>query len=377
MYAYLDRALQSVKKLGIALPPAISPVLPLLEQVAHYDASRVMTIAATLQQSSVFNELVRTQITGMDISTRYADIASAFDSVREDAQAMASWMEDGRLGLKEKLQMSWMVMCRGSVPARFEGIKENYLAVSRATGDQIERERTILEAYQDFRMALKAAEVDAQSVLETAQSQLHARRTALEAAQQALDALTAEGGAERAKLELARDEALRALKNEDRIFQLIKDIADDLKTACNTAELVFARIQQTHDVKSRLYQRAISFFSTNEVVFTGLSAAFTTSAGLGEATNTLEAMKDGMNKGLEALAKSGGQQLENGLRAGYGATLKPESVKALADAIVDFQSSSLELIASLRQESTQAAQEIEHITDDAKRRFSALLTKGA
>ena len=377
MYAYLDRALQSVKKLGIALPPAVSPALPLLEQVAHYDTSRVMTIAATLQQSSSFNELVRTQITGMDISTRYADIASAFDSVREDAQAMASWMEDGRLDLKEKLQMSWMKMRRGSVPARFEDIKENYLAVSRATGDQIERERTILEAYQDFRMALKAAEVDAQSVLETAQTQLQTRRTALEGAQQALDANTAEGGAERAKLELARDEALRALKDEDRVFQLIKDIADDLKTACSTAELVFARIQQTHDVKNRLYQRAISFFSTNEVVFTGLSAAFTTSAGLGEATNTLEAMKDGMNKGLEALAKSGGQQLENGLRAGYGATLKPESVKALADAIVDFQASSLELIASLRKESTQAAQDIEGITDDAKRRFSALLTKGA
>ena len=377
MYAYLDRALQSVKKLGIALPPAVSPALPLLEQVAHYDTSRVMTIAATLQQSSSFNELVRTQITGMDISTRYADIASAFDSVREDAQAMASWMEDGRLDLKEKLQMGWMKMRRGSVPARFEDIKENYLAVSRATGDQIERERTILEAYQDFRMALKAAEVDAQSVLETAQTQLQARRTALEGAQQALDANTAEGGAERAKLELARDEALRALKDEDRVFQLIKDIADDLKTACSTAELVFARIQQTHDVKNRLYQRAISFFSTNEVVFTGLSAAFTTSAGLGEATNTLEAMKDGMNKGLEALAKSGGQQLENGLRAGYGATLKPESVKALADAIVDFQASSLELIASLRKESTQAAQDIEGITDDAKRRFSALLTKGA
>lgn len=376
MYAYLDRALQSVKKLGIALPPAASPVLPLLEQVAHYDSSRVMTIAATLQQSSSFNELVRTQITGMDISTRYADIASAFDSVREDAQAMAGWMEDGRLDLKERLQMGWMKMRRGSVPARFEEIKENYLAVSRATGDQIERERTILEAYQDFRMALKAAEVDAQSVLETAQTQLQARRIALESAQQALDGFQPEGGPERAKLELARDEALRALKDEDRVFQLIKDIADDLKTACNTAELVFARIQQTHDVKNRLYQRAISFFSTNEVVFTGLSAAFTTSAGLGEATNTLEAMEDGMNKGLEALAKSGGQQLENGLRAGYGATLKPESVKALADAIVDFQASSLELIASLRKESTQAAQEIEGITDDAKRRFSALLVKG-
>lgn len=377
MYAHLDRAIQAVRKIGIPLTPAASPALPLLEQVAHYDATRVMTIAATLQQSSAFNEMVRTQLMGMDISTRYADIASAFDSVREDAQKMAQWMEDGRLDMGEKLQMNWMKLRRGSVPARFEDIKKTYLEVSRSAGDQIERERIILEAYQSFRLALKSAEVDAQTVLEAAQAKLNERRASLEAAQAALDELNNAGGAEQARRELARDEALRSLKDEDRAYQLVKDIADDLKTACNTAELVFARIQQTNDVKERLYQRAISFFSTNEVVFTGLSAAFTTSNGLGEATNTLEAMKDGMNKGLEALASTGGQQLEKGLRAGYGATLKPESVKALADAIVDFQSSSLELIASLRKESTEASREIESITDDAKRRFSDLLVKGA
>lgn len=376
MYAHLDRAIQAVRKIGIPLTPAASPALPLLEQVAHYDATRVMTIAATLQQSSAFNEMVRTQLMGMDISTRYADIASAFDSVREDAQKMAQWMEDGRLDMGEKLQMNWMKLRRGSVPARFEDIKKTYLEVSRSAGDQIERERIILEAYQSFRLALKSAEVDAQTVLEAAQAKLNERRASLEAAQAALDELNNAGGAEQARRELARDEALRSLKDEDRAYQLVKDIADDLKTACNTAELVFARIQQTNDVKERLYQRAISFFSTNEVVFTGLSAAFTTSNGLGEATNTLEAMKDGMNKGLEALASTGGQQLEKGLRAGYGATLKPESVKALADAIVDFQSSSLELIASLRKESTEASREIESITDDAKRRFSDLLVKG-
>ncbi|MGV3654043.1 MAG: merozoite surface protein 3b, partial [Noviherbaspirillum sp.] len=172
-------------------------------------------------------------------------------------------------------------------------------------------------------------------------------------------------------------EALRTVQDEDKSYQIVKDIADDLKTAYNTAELVFARLQQTHAVKERLYQRAVTFFSTNEVVFTGLSASFTSMAGLSEATNTMEAMKTGMNQGLEALAKTGGAQLEAGLRSGYGSTLQASSVQALANAVVEFQAQTLTLVQEMRKESTQAAQEIEAAAEDSKRRFVALISKGA
>lgn len=378
MSTYLDRAIGALRSLNIAFPQEATPapVIALLDKLVKYDTVRVTSIAATLQQSSNFNAVVREQIQGMDISTRYQDITAAFDSVREDAQAMLGWMADGRLDFSEKVKLKWMEMRRGSVPDRFNDIKKAYLAVAESTKDQISREDKILEAYRDFRMALKTAEVEAQGVLKVATEKLDEVKRALTDAGAAVEAHAGDN-VERVRLELVRDEALRAVQDEDKAYQIAKDIADDIKTGYNAAELVFARLQQTHAVKERLYQRAVSFFATNEVVLTGLAASFTSSGGLAEATNAVEAMKDGMNKGLEALATTGGAQLEAGLRTGYGATLKTSSVKALADAIVGFQSSSLGLIDELRKESSRTAQEIEDVTEDSKRRFAALLQKAA
>jgi hypothetical protein len=375
---YLDRAVGALRTLGIDIQAEQgAPVVAVLEKIARYDNAKVSAIAATLQQSSSFNGAVREQIAGMDISTRYADIAERFNSIRDDAQQMAGWMADGKLDFKERIQQNWMRVRRGSIPDRFNSIRTTYLEVAQSANDQILRENTILEAYRDFRMALKAAEVQAQELLNTATAVLDEKRTTLKTANGAVESYAGQDAAERARLELARDEALRLVQDEDKSFQIVKDVADDLKTAYNAAELVFARLQQTHNVKERLYQRAITFFSTNEVVFTGLSASFTSMAGLSEATNTMEAMKTGMSKGLEELAKTGGSQLEAGLRAGYGSTLQVSSVKALANAVVEFQTQTIKLVDELRKESTQAAKEIEGATEDSKRRFVELVSKGA
>ncbi len=375
MTNYLDRAVTTLRTMGINLAnrdPA--PILPLLEKVQHYDGQKVMAIATTLQYSSTFNAALRDQISGMDVSARYANITDGFNSIHSDAVQMAQWMDDGRLDLGERIKLGWMNLRRGSIPDRFNGIRTEYLDVAKASNDQIGRENSILEAYRDFRMALKSAEVDAQDVLKVAAEAVDVRKAALVAAGTAVDGVV--DGAERSRLELARDEALRAVQDEDKSYQIVKDIADDLKTSYNTAELIFARLSQTHSVKERLYQRAVTFFSTNEVVFSGLSAAFTASAGLAETTNTLNAMSEGVSKSLESMAMTGNAQLEAGMRAGYGSTVRASSVRSLADAIVEFQASSTKLIEELRAESTHAANEIEAATEQGKKRFIDLVNKG-
>ncbi|QTT90332.1 merozoite surface protein 3b [Pseudomonas chlororaphis] len=372
---YLERSMSALRSVGINFPTQDAPVLALLDKVSVYDANRVTNIAATLQQSTVFNASVRDKLQSMDISTRYADIAASFDSIQADAQQMMEWMADGKLQFSERIQLTWLNMRRGSIPDRFEDIRKNYLAVAKSANEQIQLETLILEAYQDYRLAMKTAEVDACEVQKVAQAQLDAGRKTLADAGAALEVAELEA-AERVKLELARDVALRNLQDEDKRYQIITDIADQLKAGYNAAELVFARLSQYHSVKERLYQRAVSFFATNEIVLTGLAAGFTSSGGLAEVTQTLNAMNDGINSSLEAQAKVGGEQLEAALKAGYGTNLKVSSVKALAEAVVDFQASSLSLIQELRKESASAAAEIESITEDSKRRFSALLQKG-
>lgn len=375
---YLDRAVSTLRTIGISFQPEVqeAPVLKLLDKIAKYDLNKVTSIAATLQQSSSFNAVIREKIQGMEISTRFADVTASFNSIRDDATEMALWMADGKLDFTEKLKLNWMKLSRGSIPDRFNKIHQTYLEVVKSCGEQLEIEAAILGAYQDFRMALKSAEVEAQQVLQAATAALNQRKADLEAASAAVANASAEDPAAVSALELARDEALRAVQQEDESYQIIKDISDDLKVGYNTAEVVFARLQQAQSVKERLRQRSISFFSTNETVFSGLAAAFTSNSGLAEATNTLEAMKEGMGKSLESLATTGTDQLNKAMRSGYGATLKVESVKALADAVVAFQESSISLIDELRKESTAAANEIADATEAAKRRFTALVAKG-
>lgn len=379
MSNYLDRALTGLRTLGINLlqPVPDAPVLVLLDRVAQYDTAKVTAIAAVLQQSTTFNSVVREQIAGMDISTRFMDITQSFTSIREDAAAMAGWMDDGRLDTLEKLKLSWMNLRRGSIPSRFSEIRENYLQVCKSANDQISRETVILEAYLDFRMAMKAAEVDAQQVLALAGQVLEQRTQALNEANAQVTAAETLAPAERAALELRRDEAVRGLQDEDKRYQIVKDIADDLKVGYNTAEMVFARINQVHVIKERQYQRMVSFFSTNEVVLTGLAVSFTSNSGLAEATNTLNATTDGISKGLEALGSTGNTQLEAAVKASYGSTIKVDSVRALADATLSFQTDMHGLTETYRAESSNASRDIAEAVEEAKRKFAALLTKAA
>jgi len=379
MSQYLERALTGLRTIGINFikPVQDAPVLVLLDRVAHYDTTKVTSIATVLQQATSFNSMVREQIEGMDISTRFMDITQSFTSIREDAAAMAGWMDDGRLDAMEKIKLTWMNVRRGSIPSRFADIRENYLKVCKSANDQIARESVILESYMDFRMAMKAAEVEAQQVLAIAGEALQQRTLALnEANARVADAESAEPAA-RAALELGRDEAVRALQDEDKRYQIIKDIADDLKVGYNTAEMVFARINQVHVIKERQYQRMVSFFSTNEVVLTGLAVSFTANSGLAEATHTLNATTDGISQGLESLGSTGNQQLEAAVKASYGSTIKVDSVRALADATLSFQTDMKQMADTYRAESSNAARDIAEAVEEAKRKFAALLTKAA
>ena len=375
---YTDRAVQKLKKLGIivaAQPDA--PVMTLLDSISNIDNNRVVAIARTLQQQSGFNAIVRENISGLDIANRQGKIVAAFDSIRTDAQEMVVWLDDGKLDLLERVKNGWMILVRGSIPDRFNKIKQTYLDVAKSAGEQIERERTILDAYQDYRFGLKQAQIDSQELLVLAEQRLEQCKQLLQQAYDARENATAAEPAEQSRLELVRDEALRVMQKEDERYQIVKDLAENLLVAYNAAEAIFARLQQTSSIKERVYRQSVTFFSTNEIVFTALSASMTSLDGLAESTKTLEAMKAGINQGLETIANSGNKNLEAGLRTGYGSTIKAESIRSLVNAIVSYQESSYQLIEELREESANNSKELEDIVEDGKRRFSEIILKAS
>jgi hypothetical protein len=287
-------------------------------------------------------------------------------------------MEDGKITTRERLETVWMKVTRGDIAQRFERIKGTYLDVAASARDQLERENVILEAYQDFRGALKQAEVLAFEVLQTAKGELDAAKVAVDAALAEVDALGEEADpAERARLELRRDERVRELQGSDRRYQVAKDLADNLTIGYNTSEVVMARLMQSHTAKERVNAQAVSFFATNETVLTALSASFTGLTGLHESTRTLEAMKEGVSRSLETLADVGGQVQEEAVRAGYGPTVRADAVQRLVDSVVDFQLRSREIIEEMRAESTRNAEEIRDAVEDGKRRLARLTQAGS
>jgi hypothetical protein len=261
---------------------------------------------------------------------------------------------------------------RGDISDRFEKIKKTYLDVAEDSRVQIERERIIMNAYMDFRGALKQAEVQALEVLDTAEQKVEEAKTELDTAVGALDSYAGEDPAERAKLELARDERLRAVQDADDRYQIAKDISDNLTTGYNTSEVIMARLKQTTAAKERVYKQAVAFFGTNETVLTALSASFTGLFGLHESTKTLDAMKEGVSDSLEDLADIGGKVQEEALRAGYGPTIRAESVQKLVQAVADYQERSHDIIDEMRTLSTRNAEEIRDAVEEGKKRMARL-----
>jgi len=377
MQKYLDRALGVLNKLGIAKRDDVpQELIALLEGVRHLDEARVLAIANTIKHMSTFNALVRDNVADINVGNRYLEITQMFDSIREDSKTLISQLDDGTIGLLEKSQNLWMKMRRGTPSARFEKIVDCYQDVTKDTREQLKKEQLIMDAYIDFRFALKEAEVIARELLEKDVPNLEASKKSLAAAQAAVDA-GGTGESDKSRLELKRDEAREAYEDQDRTYQLLKDISENLSVGYDIGETLIAKLKQTHDVKDRVYRRAVTFFTTNEHVFTILGTVYTSQHGLHEVTQATEAMKAGVNKSLEDVAILGKELEKAALKAGYGSTVNPASVQKLVDAISSFQIESLVMIADLRQESEQNAKEIRRVVEDGKKKFQETLTKFA
>ncbi len=378
MRKYLNDAVQVLKDFGVdSKSGAPQELISLLEGVKHLDEAKVLAIADVIQHMGAFNALVRENVESIEVGNRYLQISQEFDSVREDSKRLIAQLDDGRISGTEKLSNWWMKIRRGTPNDRFEKIVEIYSDVAKDTKEALKSEDRIMDAYIDFRFALKEAEVLARELLDAHAPRLEAAQKALSDAQEALDNYTGSDEGGKSQLELARDETRQKYEDEDETYQLLKDIAENLEIGYDVGETLISKLKQTHDVKERVYRRAVTFFTTNEHVFTILGTVYQSQHGLHEVTQATEAMKDGVNKGLEDVANLGRELERAALKAGYGSTINPESVQKLVDAISDFQIESLEMIAELRKESEESTRAIRKSVEEGKKKYQETLARHA
>ncbi len=378
MRQYLDRALSTLDKFGLGKKTAAdNELINLLEDVKHLDESKVLAIAEVLKHMSTFNQLVRDNVENIQVGDRYLEISQMFDSIREDSKRLINQLDDGKFSTSEKMSNWWMKIRRGNPSDRFDKIEGLYKDVSKDTKEALTREQEIMDAYIDFRFALKEAEVLGSELYDMQVPIVEQTRVALAEAQTAIDNYREADAGAKSQLELRRDQARHEFQKQDETFQLLKDITENLRIGYDVGETLVAKLKQTNDVKTRVYRRAVTFFTTNEHVFTILRTVYTSQHGLNEITQATEAMKDGVNKGLEDISTLGRELERAALKAGYGSTIDPASVQKLVDAISDFQIESLETIAQLRKESEEAAKQIRSTVETGKKRFQETIAKHA
>ena len=72
---YLDKAMTRLRDLGLVPEkPEEAPIVALLNRVSDLDNDKVVAIARTLSQASLFNQVVREQVASMSLGERYAKI---------------------------------------------------------------------------------------------------------------------------------------------------------------------------------------------------------------------------------------------------------------------------------------------------------------
>ena len=170
MQKYLDKAVKVLGQFNISdKNDTNDQLVRLLEEVKHLDEPKVLAISRTISYMSRFNQLVRENVENINVGTRYLEISQMFDSIREDSKTLINQLEDGKISISEKMQNLWMRLRRGTPSKRFDEIAGVYKSVAADTKDQLDREQKIMDAYIDFRFALKEAEVLSREVLEKEQ----------------------------------------------------------------------------------------------------------------------------------------------------------------------------------------------------------------
>jgi uncharacterized protein YaaR (DUF327 family) len=377
MQKYLDRAVDVLEKFGLSKDEEVpAELIRLLEEVRHVDEAKALAIARTVKHMSTFNKLVRENVENINVGNRYLEISQMFDSIRDDSKKLIGQLDDGKIGVTEKMSNLWMRIQRGTPYARFEKIVDVYRDVCADTKDQLNREQKVMDGYIDFRFALKEAEILARELLEAQIPHFEKAKAALATSQQAVDEHKGDEST-LGRLELARDEARNEFQKQDRLYQLTKDISENLSIGYDVGETLITKLKQTHDVKDQVYRRAVTFFTTNEHVFTILGTVYTSQQGLHEAVESTEALKRGVNKSLEDVADLGRELERAALKAGYGSTIEAGSLEKLVKAISDYQVDSLHMIAELRKESEENAREIRRVVEEGKKRYQNSLAKFA
>lgn len=374
---YMNSAIAKIKELGLSLvEPDSSLVAPIVSKLSELDEPKALVIGRTLTYQGVFAEMADKHISAMSYGSRFEDIAESFDSIVNDMKRMVGQAERNGVSIGERVGNLYMKVSRGDVAYRFDKVQSVFKDVMKDSMAQASREEKILLAYVDYRQALKEAIVLTFDLMKVAEERWNAAKAQTVEANDAVVAAVDAEPAERARLELARDERKLAEDAAEARWQATKRISENIQTSHDVADMTFKRLEQVIRSKNQVVDEGNAFFSTNRIVFTALKVTVTGYIGLHEATQAVNSMKEGRAKAINAIAESGDKLLEAATTTAYTSTdnATAAAMKNLIEKTVSWQVREKELIAAARK---QSAENTAQIAKDAEEGRQRLITASA
>jgi hypothetical protein len=375
----LQTAIDKIKALGLRTEPkGPQAIVTIIEAIKDVDEEMALFIARTLAEQVVFDGLVVSKISGIAVGDDYKEINEGFNSIREEAKAAVTDAASGKeKSLFASITSFFKEATEGDISDRFKKIEDRFEQVTTSLEAQLKGEAEILTAYKLFRNALGRSHVAALEIKKKLDVILTDAKAKAATAQAAVDAAPSDDEAARVTLALERDAANDQRDREDSRWQVAKDLAESLQIAYSVTEVTMKKLEDTSKLKDRIWRRAVTFFATNRSTLAALKANYSATVGLAQGTNALDAMTDGVNKSLEDLADVTGKVNEKAIRSGYGATIDPNSVAKLVDALIAETEQTIPLIEEMRDVATRNAAAIDATVEEGKQRYSDLANRSS
>lgn len=316
-----------------------------IEELAVYGQDEAGQLREVVESINSFDRLVTDNLESMNVGERYNDIRENFESIIKDLERKLKGAESNNVGAKivDRIQARLSHWRRGSIQDRFKKIKVISEAVYADSDAQIEHEKVIIEAYADYREALRDSGTLAQIIKERATADCNVLK---EKMTDLIEQLNAAQDAEEDILSIALiqqqlDEAKRNHGHADRRKEIATSLEQKLSTTYGISEAIMTRYTDTATVRDRLQRESALYYSVNQGVMTTLMATFQQLENINEGTQVLKQMQQQSKSAMESLHRHGGianKVIKQAQEVTLGTYFTHDDMRKLYQSTINFKS---------------------------------------
>lgn len=379
LYSTLDKATAVLENFGIKpLEDETTQLAFMLQDLVEVDEVAVTAIGKVLEHQSAVNQFMREEMEEISVSDRHVDISKRFGNIAGDLRDMREYLaDDGRIDFGERMSLLTKKLIRGDTEHQFDEIRETFREVTNDTMEHLEKQRTILGTYENFRQSIAAAEVVALQLKNAQGAHLLAAEQEAVAADDIFKAYTGDDEAERRSLRATRDNALGKVLKEKNRFELAGFVAQGFQEGYIVGQTVMKHYAMQHQQLDNMYAKSLTFFTTNSTAFTGLEASVLGAQAVHEATKVQKAQREGTELLMEALKEAGLEGLPEYTRELHGPGVAAERVIGLLNGIEEYVRVSIESGAEQRRLSETNSAEMQQGMDDFQSNVVAIVSEYA